>query len=203
MTKRDFKKELKPLYSAPAGKPVPVEVPTLAYLMIDGAGDPNTAPAFQQAIETLFPVAYALKFMAKKGALGIDYGVMPLEGLWWADDMASFNPDDKAGWQWTLMIMQPDFITAAMVDEALQQVRSKQNPVALPKLRFETLTEGKVAQIKHVGPFSTEGPTVEALHAFIAAEGLTRRGKHHEIYLSDMRRAAPEKWQTLIRQPVA
>jgi len=201
MQKIDFKKELKPFYQASASQAMLVDLPTMRYLMIDGEGDPNIAPAYAHAVEALFTVSYTLKFMVKKGPLAIDYGVMPLEGLWWSDDMASFAAGDKSRWKWTMMIMQPPCITRAMVDDAMAQVRVKKNPPALPRLRFEPMTEGRCAQILHVGPFSEEGPTVDKLHRFIATIG-ELAGKHHEIYLSDVRRADPARWKTIIRQPL-
>ena len=201
MEKMDFKKELKHLYQAPAANPVLVEVPALNYLMVDGEGDPNTAPAYAEAIETLFAVSYTLKFMIKKGPSAMDYGVMPLEGLWWADDMSAFASKDKSSWKWTAMIMQPALVSAALVESAVGEVKRKKDPVALSKLRFEAFAEGQCAQILHVGPFSEEGPTIENLHRFIDARG-QRSGKHHEIYLSDIRRADPSKWKTIIRQPL-
>jgi hypothetical protein len=173
------------------------------FLMIDGEGDPNTAESYSNAIEALYSLSYALKFMVKKGEWGIDYGVMPLEGLWWADDMTAFTVGNKDAWEWTMMIMQPEFITPDMVEAARQEVGRKKNPVALSLVRFEAFKEGKAAQIMHIGPFSEEGPTIEKVHAFIENTGSRRRGKHHEIYLSDIRRAAPEKWKTIIRQPLA
>ena len=201
MEKMDFKKEFKHLYQAPAANPVQVEVPALNYLMVDGEGDPNTAPAYAEAIETLFAVSYTLKFMIKKGPSAMDYGVMPLEGLWWADDMAAFASKDKSSWKWTAMIMQPALVSAALVESAVAEVKRKKDPAALSKLRFEAFAEGQCAQILHIGPFSEEGPTIEKLHRFIDARG-QRSGKHHEIYLSDIRRAEPSKWKTIIRQPL-
>ena len=140
--------------------------------------------------------------MSKKGLLAVDYGVMPLEGLWWADDMATFNVEDKSNWKWTLMIMQPDFITPEMIATAMVEVREKKNPVALSNVRFEVFVEGLAAQTLHIGPFAEEGPTVERVHRFIADSGYQRVGKHHEIYLSDIRKADPKKWKTVIRQPM-
>lgn len=199
--KVDYKKQLKAIYTAPTGAPVVVDVPVLNFLMIDGIGDPNTAPAFGAAVEALYGVAYALKFMIKKSATPVDYGVMPLQGLWWADDMAAFKSGDRAAWRWTAMIMQPAMIGAAEVADAIAATRRKKPAPALELLRFEAFAEGHAAQVLHVGPFATEPPTIEKLHAFIAAEGGTPRGKHHEIYLSDMRRTAPAKLRTIIRQP--
>ena len=203
MEKIDYKKEFKHLYKASAKKAETVAVPKMNFLMLDGEGDPNTSQEFQDAIETLYLVSYALKFMVKKGEIEIDYGVLPLEGLWWSDDMSSFSVEKKSEWKWTLMIMQPEIVTAKMVQEAKEQVKLKKNPTSLPLLRFESFEEGDSAQIMHIGPFSEEGPTIEKLHAFIEGKGKKRRGKHHEIYLSDIRRAAPEKWKTIIRQPVS
>ena len=203
MEKIDYKKELKHLYRPSAKVVEIVDVPKMNFLMVDGEGDPNTSLPFQDAIDVLYPLSYALKFMVKRGEIGVDYGVLPLEGLWWADDMSSFSVADKEGWKWTLMIMQPDMVTGEMVREAKEQVRTKKNPVSLPLVRFEAYEEGKAAQTMHTGPFSEEGPTVEKVHSFIEESGSQRIGKHHEIYLSDIRRAAPEKLKTIIRQPMS
>lgn len=201
MQKRDYKKELKHLYRPSAKKVVLVDVPEMNFLMIDGQGDPNSSQAFQDAINALYPLAYALKFMVKKGEIGVDYGVLPLEGLWWSDDMTAFSVDQKEDWKWTLMIMQPEYITEDMVTIAKKEVTHKKNPPALSLVRFASFQEGRAAQTLHVGPFSEEGPTVEKVHRFIEEIGEQRVGKHHEIYLSDIRRAAPENWKTIIRQP--
>ncbi len=201
MKKIDLKKELKQLYLASAKQVVQVEVPAFRYLMIDGVGDPNTSAEYAQAVEALFSVAYTAKFMVKKSNQQIDYAVMPLEGLWWADDMSAFVSNDKASWKWTMMIMQPDFVADEMVLAAISEVRSKKKLPAINKLRLENFAEGLCAQILHVGPFTDEGPTIARLHAFIDAN-CELSGKHHEIYLSDIRRAAPSKWKTIIRQPM-
>lgn len=201
MKKIDYKKELKHLYQPSAKEVVVVDVPAMNFLMIDGAGDPNTTPFFQEATEALFSAAYQLKFMIKKGTQQVDYGVMPLEGLWWAEDMARFSVEKKGDWQWTLVIMQPEYVTPELFAKAVEQVKKKKNLVALPLMRFETFAEGPAAQIMHVGPFSAEGPTIARIHDFIAANGYKLSGKHHEIYLSDIRKAAPEKWKTVVRQP--
>ena len=203
MRKIDYKKELKHLYRPSAKKVEAVDVPRMNFLMIDGKGDPNTSQEFKDAIGVLYPLSYTLKFMIKKGGIGVDYGVLPLEGLWWADDMSSFVDDRREHWQWTLMIMQPELVTEQMVQEANAQVLKKKNPVSLPLVRFESFEEGKVAQIIHIGPFSEERPTIEKIHTFIEERGSQRRGKHHEIYLSDIRRAAAGNWKTIIRQPMS
>ena len=201
MQKIDFKKELSQLYRPGKAKVATVDVPAMNYLMINGRGDPNTSTEFAQAIECLYATSYTLKFMVKKGALAIDYGVMPLEGLWWTEDMRKFSTERKDDWLWTAMIMQPYFITEEMVEEAKEKVKHKKNPPALSKMQMKSFEEGLCAQIMHIGPFSEEGPTILKVHNFIEENGFELRGKHHEIYLSDFRRAAPEKLKTIIRQP--
>lgn len=200
--KIDYKKELKELYKPSASKAMIVNVPQMNYLMIDGKGNPNKEKSYQEAIEALYSVAYTIKFMIKKGSAAVDYGVMPLEGLWWADDMTSFSENRKDEWLWTMMIMQPDFITTEMVEQAINQAKEKKDPAAIDKLRFEKFDEGKSAQIMHIGPFTEEGPTIEKLHAFIKQNNCKLRDKHHEIYLTDIRKAAPQNWKTIIRQPM-
>jgi hypothetical protein len=202
MEKLDLKKQWKHLYGAKAGAVVAVDVPPLTYLMVDGQGDPNTSQSFQDAVEALYSLSYTLKFTLKKGPRAIDYGVMPLEGLWWADDPRLFHEADKSTWKWTAMIVQPEFIAQTEIDAAFNEVRKKKNPAALDRVRFETLTEGVSAQVLHVGPFSAEGLTIQRMHDFIHAAGKNPRGKHHEIYLNDPRRTAPEKLKTILRQPM-
>ncbi len=203
MDKIDFKKEFKNLYNPPSKEAVVVDVPAFNYLMIDGKGNPNTSQEYKEAIETLFAVSYTIKFMVKKGKQAVDYGVLPLEGLWWADDMNAFATGNKDQWKWIAMIMQPpNLVTDALVKEALAQVKKKKNLPALPKLRFETLQEGLAVQIMHIGLYSEEGPNIEKLHSFIRQNGYELAGKHHEIYLSDPRKSAPEKMKTVIRQPM-
>jgi hypothetical protein len=202
MVKVDLKKDLRHLYQAPVQEPAIVEVPAFDFLMLDGAGDPNGSPQFQAAAEALFSVAYTLKFMVKKEK-GVDYGVMPLEGLWYADDMAQFSQDRKDLWKWTLMIMQPPYVTSNLVRLALEQVAKKKNLAPLARTKFLKYREGLAAQILHVGPYDDEWPVVARLHAFIREKGGQLRGNHHEIYLNDPRRTAPEKLQTIIRQPIA
>ncbi|MCW5790247.1 MAG: GyrI-like domain-containing protein [Polyangiaceae bacterium] len=176
-------------------------MPPLQYLMIDGQGDPNMSPDYQRAVECLYSVSYVIKFAIKRAPQGTDYGVMPLEGLWWSDDMATFSVERKADWRWTMMILQPSLVGADTVRKAIDEVQRKKQLTCLERLRFETFDEGVCAQTLHVGPFSEEGPTVARVHAFIAERG-SLRGKHHEIYLSDVRRADPRRWKTVIRQPM-
>ncbi|BCO25970.1 hypothetical protein MIZ03_0849 [Rhodoferax lithotrophicus] len=202
MDKIDLKKDLKSLYQPSAKQVVEVDVPAFKFLMIDGEGDPNTAPSYAQAIEALFAVSYTAKFMLKKGAQSIDYAVMPLEGLWWADDMSAFVSGDKAQWKWTMMVMQPSFVPDDLIHAAMLEAQKKKNLPGIDRLRLEEFAEGHCAQVLHIGPFSEEGPTIERLHAYMDARG-GRTGKHHEIYLSDIRRADPKKWKTIVRQPMS
>ncbi len=201
MDKVDLKKDFKHLYRPSAKNVVEVVVPTMNYLMIDGEGNPNTSPAYANAVEALFMVSYATKFMVKKGATAVDYAVMPLEGLWWADDMSRFSAEDKTNWKWTMMIMQPSFVSQQLIDCSIAEVKEKKKPAAITKMRFESFPEGRCAQILHIGPFSDEGPTIAMVHEFIDSRG-KRIGKHHEIYLTDIRKADPAKWKTIIRQPM-
>lgn len=204
MEKVDIKKILKDFYNPPAKEIVFVDVPPMNFLMIDGSGDPNKSPAYAEAIEALYAISYAIKFAVKKEK-EIDYGVMPLEGLWWTDDMSLFSPANKDIWKWTAMIMQPEYVTRALFEFALRQVEKKKSLKNISQARFESFHEGPSAQIMYIGPFSDEGPTIARVHEFIRAHGYTFDGllqKHHEIYLSDYRKAAPEKLKTIIRQPV-
>jgi hypothetical protein len=203
MTKIDFKRELKHLYRPSAKEFVVVEVPPMKYLMVDGHGDPNTAEGYRDAVEALYAVAYKLKFMSK-GSLGQDYVVPPLEGLWWAEDMEAFTTQrDKSAWDWTMMIMQPEWITGEMFEAAVEEVERAKGLPALPKLRLGTHDEGLSVQILHIGAYEDEGPTLHRMHhEFIPQNGYEMAGKHHEIYLSDPRRVAPEKLKTVLRQPV-
>ena len=205
MAKLDLKRENKELYKPSEKEVSMVEVPEMKFLMVDGMGDPNTSQEYQDAMEALFPVSYKVKFMSKKEN-SQDYVVMPLEGLWWVDNMEDFTLEDKTGWKWTVMILQPDFITKTMINHVIKELAEKKDLQALPKLRLEKFNEGRAAQIMHIGPYSGEGPTVEKLHSYIHEQGYEFDGskpgeKHHEIYISDMRRTKPERLKTVIRQP--
>jgi hypothetical protein len=201
MSKVDHKKELSQFYKPSAKHVCEVMVPPLAYLMIDGHGDPNTTPAYAEAVAALFSVSYTVKFALKRSTPSHDFVVMPLEGLWWADDHSVFEANDRKNWKWTMMIMQPPVVTAQAVEAAIAKVGRKKGLPALSKLRFGEFTEGRCAQTLHIGPFTEEGPTIQRIHDFIL--GRSRLiGKHHEIYLSDIRRSDPSKWKTIIRQPM-
>ncbi len=200
MEKLDLKAMMKPYWAPPRRFSI-VDVPSFTYLMIDGSGDPNTAPAYASAVQWLFSLSYTLKFMSK-AELARDYGVAPLEGLWWTDDERNFAAASREDWLWTTMILQPEWITPEMVARATSKVAGKLGE-APQSLRLSPLHEGLCVQIMHIGPYSAEAPTIRALHEeFLPANGLVETGHHHEIYLSDPRRAAPENLKTVIRQPV-
>lgn len=200
--KDDFKKSLA-CYRARRGRFDIVDVPALQYLMIDGAGDPNSALAYRDAISALFPLAYAIKFMSKK-ELDRDYVVMPLEALWWAEDMDHFTAKrDKSQWKWTAMIMTPDWIDAGMVENAKTAAEAKVATDDLADIRLGTLAEGICVQTLHVGPYDDESETLAAMHTrFLPDNRFVMTGRHHEIYLSDARRVEPSRLRTILRQPV-
>ena len=200
MTKLDYKKDLKHLYFPPQGKFTVVDVPSMNFLMIDGHGDPNHSLQYQQVMEALYSMAYSLKFALKPQ--GVEYSVAPLEGLWWMEDMREFSMLTKDRWDWRMMIMQPQPVTAELVARMTAEVQRKKNLPALEGLRFEAYEEGLAMQVMYLGAYADEGPTIARMHAFIAEQGYALRGKHHEIYLGDPRRAAPEKLKTVIRQPI-
>jgi len=201
MTKTDFKKTLKHLYNPPR-RFVTVDVPEMQFLMVDGHGDPNTTQDYKDAIEALYAMAYKIKFRSKKD-LEKDYTVPPLEGLWWAEDMETFITREKHQWDWTMMIMAPNWISAEILVDAVEQVRKAKDPAALDIVRLERYHEGLSVQIMHIGSFDEEGPVLSQMHSdFIPNNGYVENGKHHEIYLSDPRRVAPGKLKTVLRQPL-
>jgi hypothetical protein len=200
-TKTDLKREYRHFYTAPTDQPELVEVPPLQYLMLDGQGNPETSGEYMDAIGALYSVSYTLKFAQK--AEGHDFTVMPLEGLWWADDPDAFLAGNADEWRWTAMILIPASIQPSHVDRAIQEAMRKKAVPAAERMRLEILFEKTAAQVMHIGPYAQEHPTIEKLHAFIWEKGYALRDKHHEVYLSDPRRTEPEKMKTLIRQPVA
>ncbi len=185
MSKIDYRKELKSIYNPSAKEAAFVEVPQMNFIMVDGVGNPSTSRQYKDGVEALFAVSYALKFMVKKGKSAVDYVVMPLEGLWWADNMDDFVLSNKDNWLWTSVIMQPQYVTQGIFKEALTQVQKKKNLPVLLQLRFEAFQEGLSAQIMHIGPFATEETTIAKLHNY-KQNGYQLTGKHHEIYLSDI-----------------
>jgi hypothetical protein len=205
-TQLNLRKTMRHLYNPRPDRVTVVDVPPLNFLMIDGRGNPNTAPAYQEAVEALYSLAYGLKFHIKRSQQ-MDFAVMPLEGLWWVKGQEEFDlrelMERRDEWQWTMMIAQPEIVTVEMVDTLRAEAVRKREPTGLNLIRFESFAEGHAAQTLHGGPYAAELPTVERLHAFILANGYTLRGKHHEIYLSDPRRSVPEKLKTILRQPIA
>jgi hypothetical protein len=202
MEKLDLKRELKEYYSPSANGPVIVNVPSFKYLMIDGIGMDFDGES-QKAIQALFGVAYKVKFMLKKEQ-GTDFVIMPLEGLWWAEDMNDFVNGNREKWQWTYMIMQPEFVTVDIVQAAIKEVKAAKKDNTVDLLRFEKYHEGLSAQMMHNGSFSEEHPNIMKIHRLIEENGGIfddNKLKHHEIYLSDFRKTAPEKLKTVLRQP--
>jgi len=175
-------------------EPELLDVPERLFLMVDGKGDPNGSEEFPGAVSALYSLSYGLKYLVKR-ELGVDTSVGTLEGLWWVED-GDFSLEDRSGWRWTAMIEQPEEATPERI-ESLARDRGVAEPP-----RLERFAEGRTAQILHVGPFADEGPTIERLHTFIRDQGLRPTGRHHEIYLSDARRTAPERLRTILRQPV-
>ena len=206
MTKIDFKKAFRSHYYPSAKAAVLVDIPPMNFLMVDGEGHPENNLAWDQALQALYPLSYGLKFMFKKAtppADYFDYVVPPLEGLWWlSEGDPDFYSQNRENWRWTMMIMVPDFFTAEMVEEKRETLKKEKDLPGLAQLKFERFEEGKAAQIMHIGPYADEGPTLEKLHGFIKSNGYEFRGKHHEIYLSDPRRANPATMKTVLRHPV-
>ncbi len=200
MLKIDFKKTLKAQYGPSAKGFTIVEIPQMNFVMVDGSGVPGNAE-YATACSWLYGVSYGLKFLSK-GTLERDYVVPPLEGLWWASDMTAFTDDRKEEWLWTMMIMQPDWITPDMFVQCVEKAGKKlgDQPASL---RFEAFDEGLSVQTLHIGSYSDEGPTIARLHnEFLPENLLVENGHHHEIYLGDPRKTAPEKLKTILRQPV-
>jgi hypothetical protein len=198
--KRDIKKELKYLYNPNKNFPSVVDVPVFNFLMFDGMGDPSTSPIFQCGIESLFSLSYTIKFMVRND-IGIDYGVMPLEGLWWMQNDEIFDVNKRDKWQWTIMIMQPEYVTIEVINKATEKLIKQKKTEYITQIRFEEYNEGKSMQIMHIGPFADEDPNIILIHNEILNSNHQLSGKHHEIYLSDFRKTAPEKLKTILRQP--
>jgi hypothetical protein len=202
MDSYDIKKALPALYAPKPGGFHVVEVPELPFLMVDGHGNPNTSPAYAEAVQALFTLSYAVRSIAKR-ELGRVHTVGPLEGLWSAEDPRVFVAGDKSAWDWTMAISQPEWITDELVRTGMKEAEKKGLP-ALERLRFTRYREGRSVQILHVGSYDSEAPVLARLHgSYLPEHGLTFNGKHHEVYLSDLRRTEPAKLRTILRQPVA
>jgi hypothetical protein len=206
----DLRKQYKPLYNPSAKKVELVQVPNFQFALLDGdiepGHGPSSSPSFQAALEALYGISYTLKFMIKlRKETPVDYPVMALEGLWGVADFdrATFDITSPTGWQYTVMIMQPDLITPEIFQDGLVQLRKKRgDQPAIAKLRLEHFEEGLCIQTMHLGPYATEMETVAKMDAFAAANGYTLHGRHHEIYMGDPRKAATEKLRTVLRHPV-
>jgi hypothetical protein len=200
--KIDLSKELKHLYAPSPKEPVIVDVPPLNFLALDGSGDPNNSPLYQETVQSLYSLSYGLKFAIKKAG-GPEYQVMPLEGLWWAEDMSDFITRDKQNWIWTMLIAQPAPVTPEWLETVRAATLAKKDAAPrVAEVRWLTYTEGLSVQLMHLGPYSAEGPNIQRMHQFAFAQGYRLEGKHHEIYLGDPRRTAPEKLRTVLRQPI-
>ena len=200
----DPRKQLRHLYNPSAKSPEIVDVPSLACLMVDGDGSPDS-DEFRHSVGALYSVAYDLRFWLKRER-AIDAPVMPLEGLWWTDDprpsAAEIMAGDKSYWHWTLLIVVPDVVSVEDVAQAKDRAAKKRPSPTLTSLRHERFEEGLTVQVMHVGPYAAEAPTIERLHAFARENGLALRGRHHEIYIGDPNRSKPEALKTILRMPV-
>ena len=202
MGKLDLKKELPDYFKVGSSAFSIVALPAFRYFMVDGEGDPNTATAYSDAITLLYAASYSLKFLSKKER-AFDYVVPPLEALWWSADMSDFESGRKDQWKWTAMIMVPEQVSGELIDQALANLAIKRPDLQLSLLRVDELNEGRCVQILHLGPYEQEGLTLRRMHReFLPENGFTFAGKHHEIYLSDPRKSAPEKIKTILRQPI-
>jgi hypothetical protein len=203
----DLRKEYKKLYNPSAKQPEIIDIPPLAFIRIDGAIEkghgPGTSPGFQAATEAMYGISYTLKFMVKQRPFGpVDYPVMALEGLWWIEE-GEFDINIKDNWLYTLQIMQPDLITPDVFADGLGQLRKKRgDQPEFANLRLESFHEGLCVQVMHLGPYADEPATLERMHAYANQQGYRLHQRHHEIYLGDPRRTAPDKLKTLLRHPV-
>ncbi|RSK27591.1 transcriptional regulator [Bacillus sp. HMF5848] len=206
--KLDFKKEYKDLYM-PKAKPMLIDVPAMNFIMVDGTGDPNNNPSFEEAVELLYGLSYSIKMSKTKGLQPpgyFEYVVPPLEGLWWVDE-GVFSFEQRDNWKWTVMIRQPDFVTDSVFLQATKELHKKKPHVPVDRARFDSFTEGLCVQMMHKGPYATEPDTMKVMEAFMKQEGVKDKvglgGMHHEIYLSDPRKSKPENNKTVLRHPVA
>jgi hypothetical protein len=200
MNKIDYKKEMKVLYTGKKGTFNIIEVPNIKYLHIHGSGNPNTDPSYASSVEALYSIAYTIKFICKKKDL--DFVVMPLEGLWYAEEHKVFENREKEKWNWTMMIMMPPFVTEEIFMEAVETVKKKKDNEKISEVFFEEYEEGLTVQTLHIGSYDEEGPVIAEMHRYISDEGYDLRGKHHEIYLSDPRKNSADKLKTILRQPI-
>ncbi|GJQ61262.1 MAG: hypothetical protein SCALA702_03150 [Melioribacteraceae bacterium] len=202
MEKIDLKKELKQFYKPSSKKIEIIDVPEFNYISLEGKGNPNNSSEFEEAIGALYAVAYTAKFSAKQENGMTDFVVMPLEGLWWAKDFEDFVLDNKDNWEWRLMIHMPGFITEDFINSNKAKAFEKKGLSGINDVKFEKYHEGISVQTLYIGPYSNEHETIKAMHDYAEGEGYDLDGLHHEIYLGDPRKVAPEKLKTVLRQPV-
>lgn len=198
--KLEYKKLFKK-FCQPKQTPEIVELPDIQVLAVEGNGSPESND-FQNAVQALYGSFYTIKFGRKKAGLGPDFSGGPLEGLWWMGDNTGFDQTKRDEWQWKVLLWIPDFISKTDLDTAIAALKKKKPNPALEQVRLEKFEEGKAAQVMHIGPYSAEEPTITLLHKFVEQQGYKLRDKHHEIYLGDPRRSAPEKLKTIIRHPI-
>jgi hypothetical protein len=177
-----------------------LKIDPASYLAIEGRGAPG-GEEFQDCVGALYAAAYTLKFTSKQA--GKDYVVSKLEGIWWADGDPPLEDLPPEKWRWKLLIRTPDFIGKAELKEAIKKVIEKGNPGRIEDVKLEKFSEGKCIQMLHVGPYDTEAETIEKMQEAAEAAGLTFRGRHHEVYLSDPRRVEPARLKTILRHPVS
>lgn len=199
MAKLDLAREYKSYYKA-GKKPELAEFAAAGYLAIEGCGAPAGA-RFVKSVEALYPLAYGIKKVCK--IEGNDFAVPKLEGLWWVEGDVPALDVPRSEWSWKLLIRMPYFVSEDTVKSVQPEVAQKKRNDLIGTIRFDRISEGKSAQILHMGPYADEPETISILMKFIEDNGLSVNGLHHEIYLSDPRKTAPEKMKTLIRYPVA
>ena len=201
--KIDFKKQFKAYYSPKPGKPEIIMVPPMQFVMIDGTGGfPETTTEFRAAFQAIYPTVYGLKFGRKKAGIAPDFGLGPLEALWWMKDKSEFDQSRPEDWRWTLMMWLPNVITHQTFEAFIVELKTKKPQIITDKLRLEVFDQGMVVQIMHIGPYVGEAQDIMLLHDYAKEQGYALHGKHHEIYLGDPRRSAPEKLRTILRHPV-
>jgi hypothetical protein len=198
--KVDFKKTLKQLYNPSKKGFHIIEVPAMYFLMVDGKGDPNNSTEYQLAIDALYSMSYGIKFTLK--SQGYDHVIPPLEGLWWMEDMNEFSRENIARWEWTMMIMQPEWVGPETVERVRTDQIKKKGNLLLEKVGYQQYSEGLAVQTLYIGAYADEAPVIAEMHSFIKNNAYHTNGKHHEVYLSDVRKTPVEKLQTILRQPI-
>lgn len=202
MEKRDLKKEHRNMFSPKKGVFSIIEIPQLKYITIEGEGNPNIAESFSKSTEALYTIAYGIKFAMKES--GDDFTVMPLEGLWYCDNMSKFSEDNKDEWKWKLMILQSELVEQEIFENARIKGITKKTELKeyLEEVKLEKYTEGLSVQTMYVGAYKDEAPVIREMHKFIGENGYELAGLHHEIYIGDPRKTEAAKLKTILRQPM-